>query len=102
MAPIKLDTYLQDIKKLCTRCKVKHLYAFGSVLTDKFNAKSDVDFMVDFEQVAIEEYADNYYDLKFSLEKILNRPIDLLEEKAVKNPYFKQVVDGQRRLIYGY
>jgi predicted nucleotidyltransferase len=102
MKLLKLETYLQDIKELCARHKVKHLYAFGSVLTDKFNSKSDVDFMVDFEPVEIEQYADNYYSLKFSLEDILDRPVDLLEERAVKNPYFKQVVDSQRQLIYGY
>ncbi|MGZ3755626.1 MAG: nucleotidyltransferase family protein [Mucilaginibacter sp.] len=102
MKLLKLENYLQDIKALCAQHKVKHLYAFGSVLTDKFNSKSDVDFMVDFEPVEIEQYADNYYSLKFSLEDILNRPVDLLEEKAVKNPYFKQVVDSHRQLIYGY
>lgn len=101
MAPL-LDAYLNEIKKLCMQYKVKHLYAFGSVLTEKFNAKSDIDFMVDFEPVELERYADNYYDLKFSLEKMLNRPIDLLEEQAVKNPYFKEAVDAKRQLIYGY
>src|ERR1700749_537160 len=68
MSAYKLDAYLQDIKKLCLQYKVWHLYAFGSVLTNNFNAESDVDFMVDFEPVEIEHYADNYYDLKFSLE----------------------------------
>ena len=102
MKLLKLETYLQDIEELCAQHKVKHLYAFGSVLTDKFNLKSDVDFIVDFEPVEMDQYADNYYSLKFSLEDILNRPVDLLEEKAVKNPYFKQVVDSQRQLIYGY
>ncbi|HEY0245198.1 MAG TPA: nucleotidyltransferase domain-containing protein [Mucilaginibacter sp.] len=101
MAVLKLD-YIQDIKKLCIQHKVKHLYAFGSVLTDRFNVKSDIDLIVDFEPVEIDQYADNYYSLKFLLESIFNRPVDLLEEKAVKNPYFKQVVNAQRQLIYGY
>jgi predicted nucleotidyltransferase len=102
MTVLNLETYLHDIEELCIQHKVKHLYAFGSVLTDKFNLKSDIDLMVDFEAIEIEQYADNYYSLKFSLEDILNRPVDLLEEKAVKNPYFKEVVDAQRQLIYGY
>jgi predicted nucleotidyltransferase len=46
-------------------------------------------------------YADNYYDLKFSLEDILNRQVDLLEDKAIKNPYFKRALQEQRQLIYG-
>ncbi len=48
------------------------------------------------------QYADNYYGLKFSLEGIPQEPVDLLEEQAIKNPYFRQTVDKRRRLIYGH
>ena len=71
------------------------------VLTDQFNNESDIDLIVDFSNIAVEDYADNYFDFKFSLQDILKRPIDLLEEKAIKNPYFKQSVYQQRKLIYG-
>ncbi len=96
-----LKNHLSDISKLCESHKVKALYAFGSVLTEKFNDESDVDLVVDFQNLDVLDYADNYFDLKFSLEEILKRPIDLLEEKAIKNPYFKQNLDKQRQLIYG-
>lgn len=97
----RLENYSQEINRLCAKHKVKSLYAFGSVLTDKFNENSDIDLMVDFSDVELENYADNYFDLKFSLQDILKRPVDLLEEKAIKNPYFKQSVFKQRQLIYG-
>jgi predicted nucleotidyltransferase len=71
------------------------------VLTDKFSDTSDIDLMVDFEAIELKSYADNYFNLKFALENILRRPIDLLEEKAIKNPYFKKAVEQQRQLIYG-
>lgn len=77
------------------------MYAFGSVLTDNFRTESDIDLLVDFLPMAIEEYADNYCDLKSSLEDILERPIDLLEEKAIKNPYFRRSLNQQKQLIYG-
>jgi len=93
---------MTDINRLCSNHKVKQLYAFGSVLTNKFTNESDVDLVVDFDPIDISLYADNYFDLKFSLQKILNRPIDLLEEKAIKNPYFRQNLNQQRRLIYGH
>ena len=89
------------IAALCVSHKVKYLYVFGSILTNKFTDKSDVDFIVDFDEVELLKYADNYFDFKFSLEDVLNRPIDLLEEKAIKNPYFKQSIDKQKKLIYG-
>ena len=53
------------------------------------------------EQLDLSKYADNYFDLKFSLEEILKREIDLLEEKSIKNPYFLEVVNHQKQLIYG-
>ena len=95
------ETYSRDIVKLCETYRVKTLYAFGSVLTDKFNNESDIDLIVDFKNIAVEDYADNYFDFKFSLQDILQRPIDLLEEKAIKNPYFRQSVNQQKQLVYG-
>lgn len=94
----------QNIKKIAALCeshKVKYLYVFGSILTNQFTDKSDVDFIVNFDEVELLKYADNYFDFKFSLEDILNRPIDLLEEKTIKNPYFKQSINKQKKLIYG-
>lgn len=89
------------ITKLCQSHKVKSLYAFGSVLTDRFNSQSDIDLIVDFEPLDVLDYADNYFHLKFALQDALNRPIDLLEDKAIKNPYFRNTINRQRRLIYG-
>jgi uncharacterized protein len=97
-----LDPHIKEIKRLCSAHKVKQLYAFGSVLTNKFNNESDIDLVVDFDTMDISDYADNYFDFKFSLQKILNRPVDLLEEKAVKNPYFRKNLNQQRLLIYGH
>jgi predicted nucleotidyltransferase len=96
-----LYKYTTDINKLCKQHHVKSLYAFGSVLTDKFNSNSDVDLIVAFDKMPVEDYADNYFDLKFSLQDIFNRSIDLLEEQAIKNPYFRQHIDHNKQLIYG-
>ena len=96
-----LQVHKAGIKKLCEQHKVKRLYAFGSVLTPNFNEQSDIDLMVDFQEMDVLSYADNYFDLKFSLQDLLKRPIDLLEEKALKNPYFKQAVNSNKELVYG-
>ena len=96
-----LEAYTSDTIKLCEAHKVKNLYAFGSVLTDNFNNESDIDLIVDFSNIAVEDYADNYFNFKFSLQDILQRPIDLLEEKALKNPYFRKSVNQHRKLVYG-
>ncbi len=98
---LPLDNYLLPLKKLCKKHKVKSLFAFGSVLNEKFNDKSDVDLIVNFEEIELLAYADNFFDFKFSLEKIFNRTIDLLEEEAIKNPFFLKSINKHKRLIYG-
>ena len=96
-----INQNIEFINALCKSHKVKSLYAFGSVLTDKFNEKSDIDLIVNFSDVQLLDYADNYFDLKFSLEDTFKRSVDLLEEKAIKNPYFKKAIEKNRQLIYG-
>ncbi len=96
-----LETYKEQIQSLCKNHKVKTLYSFGSVNTTKFSKESDVDLMVDFETNDPLEYTDHYFELKFELEKILKRPIDLLESKAIKNPFLRDNIDKSKILIYG-
>jgi predicted nucleotidyltransferase len=96
-----LSLYRNQISELCENHKVKNLYAFGSVLTSGFDDDSDIDLIVDFKDIDVKDYADNYFDLKFGLQEILKRPIDLLESQAIKNPYFKEAVDQKKELVYG-
>ena len=96
-----LSQYSTEIVILCKQHNVKTLYAFGSILNNSFDSNSDVDLVVAFNDIPIEDYADNYYDFKFSLQDIFNRPVDLLEEQAIKNPYFKQSINQKKRLVYG-
>lgn len=96
-----IDQNKDQITALCNMHKVAKLFVFGSVLTNKFKKSSDIDFLVDFNNVDLYEYADNYFNLKNSLESLLNRPIDLLEDKAIKNPFLRQSIDSSKQLIYG-
>jgi len=57
--------------------------------------------IVEFNDIPIEEYADNYFDFKFSLQDTFNRNVDLFEEQAIKNPYLKKNIDHKKQLIYG-
>ena len=97
-----LADYMTSIQLLCEAHKVKNLYAFGSVTKDSFSEESDVDLIVDFEENnSPKSYSDNYFDLKFSLEDLLGREVDLLEAKELKNPYLKDQIVQERSLIYG-
>ena len=96
----RLEPYISEIKKLCEQYKVKSLYVFGSVLSKEFDNESDIDLIVDFHSVPVEDYADNYFDFKFSLQDILKRPVDLLEQKAIKNPFFLSNINKYKQMIY--
>jgi len=95
-----IERYKRRISNLCRQNNVKTLYAFGSILTDRFNDKSDVDLIVNIDSSNPLEYADKYFNLKFAMQDLFNRPVDLLEEKAVKNPYFINSVNATKKLIY--
>lgn len=79
-----LFPYQHQIEELCDNHNVKRLYVFGSVLTSEFSSASDVDLIVEFNELEVEKYADNYFDLKFSLEQVFQKPVDLLEDQAIK------------------
>ena len=89
------------IQYLCENHGVDKLYLFGSILGSSFNDKSDIDFLVRFKNIELLKYADNYFELKFSLENLLNRPVDLLEEQSLKNPFFLDAINESKKLIYG-
>jgi predicted nucleotidyltransferase len=95
-----LDIYINEINRLCLQNKVKLLYVFGSVLTEKFSDQSDIDLVVDIDSNDPFDYADSYFNLKFALQDLFRRPIDLLENKAIKNQYIRQNIDRSKSLIY--
>lgn len=96
-----IDSNIKKIKALCKKHKVIRLFVFGSILTDRFNKESDIDFVVDFDRENITDYFDNYFNLKYALEDLLKRKVDLLEEQTIRNPYLKKSVDQTKTLIYG-
>ncbi len=95
-----IENNIQKIIDLCKKHKVHKLFVFGSILTNHFSDKSDIDLVVDFDKAEVNDYFDNYFDFKYSLEDILGREIDLLEEQTIKNQYLKKNVDSTKTLIY--
>ena len=97
-----LDQYRDIIIEACKKHHVNTLYTFGSVNTDRFSEDSDIDFLVSFkrEEIPLEEFADVYFDFQFFLEDTLQREIDLVTERSIKNPYFRQEVMDTRILFY--
>lgn len=99
LAPI-IANNIDQIKALCEQHKVKALYAFGSATTDKFNDESDVDLLVEFGDVSIEEYADNYFHFIENLESLFGREVDLVTAKYLRNRFFIQELNETKQMLF--
>lgn len=95
-----IHQHIKELNEACLSHKVDKLYVFGSILTEKFNEASDMDFVVSISSDDPIEYAENYFELKFELERIFGRKIDLLEQKAIKNRVFENLLNEQKMLVY--
>ena len=96
-----IERNIDGIRQICGAHAVSRLSVFGSALTDRFNDDSDIDFLVSFDTMPIEDYADNYLQLMTALGDLLGREIDLVEDKAIRNPVFRENVDRTKVQIYG-
>lgn len=92
----------RELANLCEKFKVERLDLFGSAAEGHFQTQtSDLDFLVCFaDREPTGEYAERYLDLAEALERLFQRPVDLVTEQSIRNPYFRRVVDASRQLIY--
>jgi len=86
---------------LCRRFRVRRLELFGSGARGGFDpARSDLDFLVEFEDLAFGEHYEAYFGLLESLQDLFGRQIDLVVSRAIKNRYFRMVIDRDKVLMY--
>jgi predicted nucleotidyltransferase len=99
--PTVLTDHLDEIRALCGRYRVKRLAVFGSAVDGSFDPeRSDVDFVVEFETLEPSDGWHSYFDLKFALEDLLRRPVDLVGMTAVENPFFRRSIELTQRELY--
>ena len=95
-----IGSKIQELKKLCEIYDIKTMYVFGSACTENFNSNSDIDILIAFKEISIEQYTNNYFDLHLKLEQLFNRKIDLLTENSLSNPFFIQRIEETKQLLY--
>ena len=90
-----------ELAELCRRHHVKRLDVFGSAAVGDFNPEhSDIDFLVDFGDAPRKPWYGNHIDFKEDLETLFDRKVDLVDDTAIRNPYFRKSVDETREPIY--
>jgi predicted nucleotidyltransferase len=97
-----IEEHFEALEQLCAQYKVQRLEVFGSASTgEKFDPQeSDLDFLVEFLPLRAGEYADAYFGLLHSLEDMFGRHVDLVMTRAIKNPYFLESINQNRKLLY--
>ena len=99
---LNLAEYSDKLSNLCAIYGVKRLELLGSASRSDFDRdKSDLDFLIEFAESHSTGAFDRYFGLKEELERLFQRPVDLVEIKAIKNPYFRQAIERDKVLVYG-
>lgn len=96
-----IEDKLESVAELCRRNRVRTFEVFGSAISDRFDAESsDLDFIVSFEEMSPREFADAYFGLLEGLQELFQRPVDLVVEESIVNPYFLNEIEKTRALVY--
>ncbi len=100
MIPL-VERQLAAVRDVCRRLNVRRLDLFGSAVSGDFDAAtSDLDFVVSLEESSPAEYTESYFALAHELERLFGRRVDLVTERSVRNPYFRQVIESTRQPLY--
>jgi predicted nucleotidyltransferase len=96
-----LKAQLPEIAKLFKENRVKNAYAFGSIVSEKFDDESDIDLLINFEDdIEPLEKGQIWWNLHDRLREMFSREVDLLIEGSLKNPYFIEEINEKKQLIY--
>ena len=98
MIPEVLKKSKQRIAEICRQYKIRELSLFGSQVRGDSTAKSDFDFLVDFEPEAEIDYF-KYFEIQEELEKVVNKKVDLVPKDGLK-PLIKKSVLSEAEIIY--
>jgi len=97
----EISKHRAELEELCRRFGVRRLELFGSAAVCKYRAgESDLDFLVEFEELPPGTYADTYFGLLEAIETLFGARVDLVIASAIKNPYFRKSVDDTKSLLY--
>lgn len=96
-----IEQHQSEVAELCRLSGARRLDAFGSAIRGDFDPlTSDLDFLVELEDMRPAEYARAYFTLKEGLESLFGRPVDLVTASSLANPYFRDRIASECRTVY--
>lgn len=96
-----IEQHRDEVAALCRRAGARRLDVFGSAARGDFDpATSDIDFLVEFDELPPKAYADAYFGLRESLERLFGRPVDLVTARSIENPFLRERIEAERMPVY--
>jgi uncharacterized protein len=99
MSELQVEIPQEPLERLAERWKISELAVFGSAARPDFGPGSDLDLLVTFRPDA-EWSLWEFIDLKEDLEQLFARRVDLIEKRALRNPYRRAQILGSARVVY--
>ena len=96
---VQVDIPKAKIADFCRRWRVKELAIFGSALGDNFRRDSDVDVLVVFQDDAKWDLFD-HMKAEEELKQVFGWEVDLVEKKAIRNPFRLRHILNNHEVIY--
>jgi len=92
---------MREVKALCQKHHVRELHVFGNAVQEDFSEKSDVDFLIEFKHlVDVAHTVQNMDALSLALKDLLQRDVDLIQNRLLTNKYLKHFINQEKTLLY--
>lgn len=98
-AQARIRLPLSAIERFCRKWQIREMSLFGSVLREDFTPESDIDILVAFEPEARWSLWD-FIDLRDELSGLLQREVDVVSERGLRNPFRRHEILGSRQVVY--
>jgi hypothetical protein len=97
-----IENHRDAIADVCRRYNVRRLEVFGSAARgeDFDEGTSDADFLVEFHRPGNRQPLEEFFGLQAELSQLFHRPVDLVEEGAVRNPFIRDAINRTREVVY--
>ena len=96
---LQIELPMADIERFCQKWQITEFALFGSVLREDFGPERDVDALVTFRSAAPWTLW-NLIEMRDELGALLGRPVDMVEKRALRNPFRRREILATRQVVY--
>jgi len=95
----QIEVSSERIGEFCRKWNITEFSLFGSVLREDFGPESDIDVLVEFAPGAGITF-DNRVEMLDELASIFGREVDLIDQRAIRNPFRRHSILTSKEVLY--